>query len=510
MHSSSPSHLKIVRCTCLQNLMKHSAAVLATLALLAGCQPAVRMSSREASRHFPSAISCSPYPELKSRIDALLPDSLFPPASVSIKIVSLPKNETLYELNPSLLFNPASNEKLFTCAAALVLLGKDYPLATRIYLDTTSMPRIFVKGFGDPLLSSTDIDSISSSLSVLLPTNKRWAVVGDVTYFDDLYWGSGWMWDDEPDPTAMFISPLSLNSNAITVKVKPGTQSGEPVVVATEPTTSFVSIENMGETIADSVTERITVSRKWLERSNIITVTGQMDAWDSTVTHTISVWAPEHYALTLLGERLQSRGFEVAGVALDTVPRTASEAFRFSHRLDSVLTYQMKESDNLAAENVLKIVGAERRGTPGTAMKGISVIKEFLSEEGIDTTKLVLADGSGVSRYNLTSADIIVQLLQAMYRDPEHFETFYNSLPNAGVDGSLSSRMKGTSAEGNLHAKTGTLSGVSALSGYVRTADGELLAFSMLMQNFATASRPYRQVQDAIGVFLSGLRRESL
>ena len=161
-------------------------------------------------------------------------------------------------------------------------------------------------------------------------------------------------------------------------------------------------------------------------------------------------------------------------------------------------------------ENLLKILGAEKRGVPGTAMNGISVIKEFLSRASIDTAKLVLADGSGVSRYNLTSADMIVQLLQAMSKDPGHFETFYNSLPIAGVDGSLSNRMKGSTAQGNLHAKTGTLSGVSALSGYVRTADGELLAFSMLMQNFTTASWPYRLVQDAIGVFLSGLRRESL
>jgi D-alanyl-D-alanine carboxypeptidase/D-alanyl-D-alanine-endopeptidase (penicillin-binding protein 4) len=493
-----------------RNTIKYFVFVFIAILLLAGCQPTALMTSREASRNSPSAISFSPYPELKSRIDALLPDSLFPPASIGIKIVSLTKDEVLYEVNPSLLFAPASNQKLFTCAAAFALLGKDYPLTTRIYFDTISTPTIFVKGFGDPLLSSTDIDSISSVLSMVLPSNKQWIVAGDVSYFDSLYWGSGWMWDDEPDPTAMFITPLSVNSNAIKVKVKPGVQSGEQVTVTTEPPTSFVAVENAGTTTSDSIREKISVSRQWRERSNIATVTGQMHPWDSTMTHTISVWAPERYTLTLLSERLRAKGFEVTSVALDTVPYTATEVMSSSHRLDSVLTFQMKESDNLSAENVLKILGAEKRGVPGTAQTGLAVIKEFLSQEGIDTTRLILADGSGVSRYNLSSADIMVHVLQAMHKRAELFEPFYNTLPIAGVDGSLSNRMKGTPAQGNLRAKTGTLSGVSALSGYVHTADGELLAFSIMMQNFPTASRPYRQVQDAIGVLLSGLRREGL
>ena len=104
--------------------MKYFAFVSTMMILLAGCQPAARMAVREASRYSPSAISHSPYPALKSSIDALLPDSLFPPASVGIKIISLTRNETLYEVNPSLLFNPASNQKLFTAATALSVLGE--------------------------------------------------------------------------------------------------------------------------------------------------------------------------------------------------------------------------------------------------------------------------------------------------------------------------------------------------------------------------------------------------
>ncbi len=484
--------------------MKYTACILVGLAIFSGCQSTARMSTREASRYSPTAISRSPYPALKSRIDALIPDSLFPPANLGIKIISLTRNETLYELNPSLLFNPASNQKIFTAATALSVFGASYGIDTRVAIDST---RIYVKGFGDPILSTKDVDSIASILSSILPTGRLWTLVGDATYFDDTYWGSGWMWDDEPDPTAMFITPLAVNSNAIKVQVKPGARIGELVIVETDPVTSFVTVENSGETTQDSVTERIIVSRKWRERSNVITVAGQMRLLDTTRTYTVTVWAPERYALTLLSERLRARGFAVTGMELDTVPSKAIEVMRYSHRLDSALALQMKQSDNLTAENLLKILGAEKRGVPGTGQAGLAVIKEFLSQEGIDTTRLVLADGSGVSRYNLSSAAIFVDLLQAIHKSGELFEPFYNSLPIAGVDGSLSNRMKETPAQGNLRAKTGTLSGVSALSGYVQTADGELLAFSIMMQNFPSSAQRYRVVQDNIGMFLSTLKR---
>jgi serine-type D-Ala-D-Ala carboxypeptidase/endopeptidase (penicillin-binding protein 4) len=122
---------------------------------------------------------------------------------------------------------------------------------------------------------------------------------------------------------------------------------------------------------------------------------------------------------------------------------------------------------------------------------------------------MVMVDGSGLSRYNLTSPSIIIRLLEIMYHDSLHFSTFYNSLPIAGIDGTIADRMNGTPAQGNLRAKTGTLSAVSALSGYVHTADGEPLAFSVMMQNYPNSARPYQHIQDEIGILLSTLHRES-
>jgi PBP4 family serine-type D-alanyl-D-alanine carboxypeptidase len=140
----------------------------------------------------------------------------------------------------------------------------------------------------------------------------------------------------------------------------------------------------------------------------------------------------------------------------------------------------------------------------------VFIEKRFLSILGMDTAKFSIVDGSGVSRYNLLSADQLVQFLAAMKKQPRLFQMFYNSLPVAGVDGTLTDRMSNYPVANNLHAKTGTLNGVSCLSGYVQTRDGEMLAFSMMMQNFITAAVDYRQVQDKIGAMLAGFSRKMI
>ena len=229
---------------------------------------------------------------------------------------------------------------------------------------------------------------------------------------------------------------------------------------------------------------------------------------DSLTERHLSVWQPEKYTLTLLAERLRTHGFPTRGISIDTVPTGIMQLVRLSHRLDSVITFMNKVSDNLSAENILKMISAERVGRPGTSRIGASIVKMFLDSIGIDTTRCVIGDGSGLSRYNLTSPNIVVRLLSAMAHRPDVFASFYYSLPAAGVDGTLSDRMKATTAEGNLRAKTGTLSGASALSGYERDGDGELLGFSILMNNYASSAKSYRNVQDKIGVILSRFTRE--
>ncbi|HTR81544.1 MAG TPA: D-alanyl-D-alanine carboxypeptidase/D-alanyl-D-alanine-endopeptidase, partial [Bacteroidota bacterium] len=147
-------------------------------------------------------------------------------------------------------------------------------------------------------------------------------------------------------------------------------------------------------------------------------------------------------------------------------------------------------------------------GIPGTSEHGISAVNRILASWGIDSTKYLMVDGSGVSHYDLVTPETFIQLLRAIYMQKGLFDLYYRSLPIAGVDGLLASRMKNSPAQNDLRAKTGTIRGVSALSGYVRTADGELLAFSMMMQNYIGSGEPYRRAQDAIGVLMASLKRK--
>jgi D-alanyl-D-alanine carboxypeptidase/D-alanyl-D-alanine-endopeptidase (penicillin-binding protein 4) len=475
---------------------------------LGGCAGTSPVVAPEMPWSYATLNSRSPNRDLKAALDRLLPDSLFEAADAAVLVVSLDRNETLYAFNPRRLFHPASNEKLFTAAAALRVLGPSYELATVFTLDSAS-GTIGVQGRGDPLITTADVDSMAAALAPLIPPRESWRLQSDGSYFDDLYLGEGWTWDAEPAAYAAPVTPLMLNGNTITVTVEPAPNPGELSMVTTDPVTAYVDIENTAVTVADSVPPpaSLEISRKWRERSNTITVNGTIESGRQPREATMSLWQPDRYAAMVLAERLTLHGVPVGEIVMDTLALPGEEVYRFTHRVDSALTYMLKVSDNLSAEALLKVVGAEREGTPGTTAAGRRYLNQYLDSLGVDTLAISIGDGSGVSRYNLTCAEVIVTLLEAMHADTALYGPLYHGLPIAGVDGTLERRMQGTAAEGNLRAKTGTLSGVSALSGYVRTRDGELLAFSMLMQHYATRASRYRAVQDRIGQFLAEFTR---
>jgi D-alanyl-D-alanine carboxypeptidase/D-alanyl-D-alanine-endopeptidase (penicillin-binding protein 4) len=474
--------------------MKRSFSLLAAGLLLSGCAATSRLAPPTSPLAY---LSTARDADFKQGIDTLLADSLF------IKIVSAESGQTLYELNPEMLFNPASNEKLVTSSTALRRLGQKFRLRTAVLADSARRV-LWIQGFGDPLLSSNDLDSLASAVSGTIDSATTWQLKANVTYFDDLSWGAGWAWDEEPAAYGMFISPLILDNNTILVTVLPGEKAGDPPEVSTFPRTRFVSIENSAITVADTpIVSELQVSRKWRERSNVITVSGKILLSSRPRKETLSVWKPELYAATVFSEKLQARGVRVDSVTIDTSQVSGTPLTEYVHTLDTAITFMNKVSDNLSAEALLKTVAAESLGTPGSAEAGAFLARETLAHFGVDTNRIVIVDGSGLSRYDLLSPSALVRLLEGMAQDTLNFPVFYQSLPIAGVDGTLNHRMQNTPAQGNLHAKTGSLSGVSTLSGYVRTAGGHPLIFSMMMQNFPGSARTYRGVQDRIGEFLA-------
>ena len=211
----------------------------------------------------------------------------------------------------------------------------------------------------------------------------------------------------------------------------------------------------------------------------------------------------------LLKNELIEKGISVAGdVVPGTVPLAArAVAKHLSPPLADILKLMNKPSDNWIAELLFKTIGAEVMGEPGTWQKGRDAINEFLEETVGEPPPHRFVDGSGLSRYNLLNAELLTQLLVSMYHNFALMPEYLASFPIAGVDGTLRNRMQGMYAEKVLRAKTGTLSGVSALAGYTTTADGEVFAFGILISHYVGSATPARDIQDRIGDYLTGFSR---
>jgi len=451
----------------------------------------------------PTLVACSPPAlVLKKEIDGMVARELLPYSVASIKVVSLKSGVTLYETNPYQLMPAASVQKLFTAAATLSRLGPDHSIETSVAINPDNNT-LYVRGCGDPLLKTADLKQMVSELAGKLPPGRKYKLVGDTGCFDDAYWGSGWMWDDEPGPEAMYLSALTVNGNTVRVTVSPGESEMLPVKVSTEPSTRYVEIENNGKTGKPGGPCAVSVTRPAGDRDNQIHISGLLAPGCSSVSRRLTVWRPELYTLTLLAELFEQAGTKTTPLKLGAAPPDAKKLAAIRHPVSEIVSVMLKKSDNLSAENLLKYLAHTKSGHKGTAAGGAEVIKEYLRQNGIPTDRLVIADGSGVSRYNLTNADTITRLLVAVYRDQAIYPFFVKALPRAGKDGTLVRRMKGTPAEGKVKAKTGTMTGVSALAGYTVTADGEPLAFSMIIQNFVGPNQRVRNLQDRIAVLLS-------
>ena len=446
----------------------------------------------------------------RASIDSVLSDSIFTATDVALKIVSLDNNQVLYDHNSKKLMRPASNLKILTTSTALCTLGKNFAIPTQVFYsgtveDSSLNGDLYIKGYGDPDFSSDELAELVTDVKTKLGIKAiAGNIIGDASYFDDKRWGVGWMWDDEPFDFAAYNSALSINHNCVQVCVMPGKAIGDTAVVTIDPPTHYVSFENSAVT---DTTDSLVISRKYDERLNVITVNGVKKL--DTVMHKegITVRGPELYFLTLAKEELEKQNVSVSGdPKLGTVDSTDILVTQHLQPIDSMIVFLNKVSDNLSAENTLKIIGAETVGIPGSTENGIHTVKRILSQFGVDSLSFLMVDGSGVSHYNLMTSENYIKILKGMYNRKDVFDLFFTSLPIAGVDGSLEDRMRNSPAQGNLHAKTGTISGVSTLAGYVRTADNELLAFSMMMQNFIGSTAPYRKAQDTIGILMAKLQ----
>jgi D-alanyl-D-alanine carboxypeptidase/D-alanyl-D-alanine-endopeptidase (penicillin-binding protein 4) len=454
-------------------------------------------------------------------VSRALADPSLAHSGVAFLAVSLDRGDTLFAREADRLYTPASNRKLFTAASALYWLGPDHRFRTALVAtgpvegDTLRGDLVLV-GRGDPDLLPEHLAALADTLVL----GGARVVAGDVraddAWFDDVEWGAGWMWDDGPYWEWPYVTALTVADNVVTVTARPGTRAGDPVSVEIEPATAYMALNVSAITADAGADSDLVIDRHWKPRENVVDVRGSLARDSEAVVARRTVEDPALYAATLLVEMLEARGVEVRGLPRhgDMTPAENGAgvvdtiAVHVSEPLAASVRNFLKVSDNLTGELLVKAVGASVAGPPGTYEKGLAAERVFLAREvGIDTTAQMLADGSGVSRYNLVTARQIVALLRYMTTRDDLFPAYRAALPVAGVDGTLESRMRGTPAEGRAGAKTGTLNGVTALSGYVPAADGERIAFSLMMEFYTGSSAPRRAVQDSIVAALARFRR---
>jgi D-alanyl-D-alanine carboxypeptidase/D-alanyl-D-alanine-endopeptidase (penicillin-binding protein 4) len=455
---------------------------------------------------------------LTERLDPLLDAEPYRGVVSGVMVKSLDRGDLLYERNGTSLLTPASNVKLFTSSAALGMLGPDTRLHTRLFRTGPIRKGVLqgdliLQGGGDPTLATEGplrvqegptIEQMVKDIQAAGISRVNGNVIVDAAAFTDDVYGHGWSWDDESEYYQPQITALSLNRGTVRLDYLPGGQPGDPIRLSVTPKTRYVEVINTSVTGPAGSENTLSISRD--RGTNTIRVSGSLPLDFQGDYTRVPVENPHLYAGEVLREQLEKAGiaFDRPGAArTGTAPRISVLIRDYpSPPLSEIIRYMNKNSDNFYAEMLIRVLGLEEKGV-GTAQAGTEAINAYLRQLGLDF-RPDLVDGSGLSRKDQLSAEELVQLLIAVSRSSVA-APFTDSLPVAGVDGTLGSRMRNTAAANNLRAKTGSLTDVSALSGYVRTKDGERLVFSMIMNGYTAGS--LRQLQDTIGVTLAEFQR---
>jgi serine-type D-Ala-D-Ala carboxypeptidase/endopeptidase (penicillin-binding protein 4) len=468
--------------------------------------------------------------ELRQRLADHLGQPKYDRAMWGAKIVSLDTGVTMFEQNPKKLFTPASNSKLYTVALALDRLGAEYRIKTSLYSqgkpDTTGTLQgdLIVYGRGDPTINARlNGGNIYQALEPLVRALTNAGVrhitgdlVGDESYFRGPSFGSGWLWEDLGHYSGAEISALTINDNALQALIKPGARVGAPCQLTLLPATTWLTFTNRTETVAKDAPRKLRLYRP-LDQ-NVIYVAGQVPVDDAGTSNDVTPHNPAGLFASFFQEALGRRGIRIGGNV-----RTASWLDRLVQSIDCNTLVELgsvqspplrdiarevqKPSQNLYADLLLAHVGEKSRTADSPAdltseALGIRELNKFLAEVGVPRGEAILEEGSGLSRNNLTTPNATVSVLRFMSRH-KCAKVYIDALPIAGVDGTSKNRMRDTPAAANARAKTGTLRWANSLSGYLTTAAGEHLVFS-LMVNRASDISQARDDLDKVVVLLAG------
>ena len=477
----------------------------------------------------PAQLSSGQPDALRAGLDRLIGTPSWRNADWGVLVVSLDHGDTLYAVNPHTALAPASNAKLLTTAAALQALGPEYRFLTYVMTagsleDGVLHGDLILYGTGDPGLSSRFharrdevFHQLIDQLGAAGIREVRGDVVADASFLPGPLRPGGWDPRDLNDHFTAPVGALSFNENVVSMRIVPADRVGVPPTVHTIPDHASMEVVNLAETVSGRSPRVALVREDPLEP---IRVEGTIGVGANDVWRQFTVSDPATFTASVFKATVESRGIPVSGT-LRIVERPGRSSMRrlsapfagkrgtrvlarhASQPLIAYLEVINKQSHNLYAESVFRTLGRTLGGS-GSPAASAQAIRRTVAGMGVDTTGMVLLDGSGLSAGNRVSPSMLVGLLETMSEGPL-WNTFWETLPEAGRPRELG-RMYRTAAAGNLRAKTGTIERVSALSGVVRAADGERLAFSILLNEAPSVARA-KAVENQIGARLASFER---
>ena len=438
-------------------------------------------------------------------------------ATWGIAVQSLARNERLFDLNPQTLMVPASVTKLISVATAADAVGWDYRFTTTLRSSGpieagTLHGDLLIVGSGDPAIGGRGGDDLTAWIDALKTAGIH-RIDGRIVGVDDSYEeprpGFAWSWDDLGYSTGAIFGALNLAENRLTVTVNPGARAGASTSLVFNADAQDLPVTNR------SITgEPGSMTLVWPEMrpgETTLTIAGSVPVGGMPPTLTVSAGNPTVWFARVLRRRLIASGIEVAGPAVDaddvsiSSPDAAGILYTYrSHPLSEIAQPLLKESINLYGEAVQRLNASGP--LPHTNDQALEGIKQRLTSWGIAADAFQLVDGSGLSRRDVIATDALLQVVIRMF-DPSGTSAWMRALPIGGVDGTLAERMKGTPGENNVRAKTGTMSNVRSLAGYVTTRSGEPIAFAAIVNNFEGTGAQANAALDAIAVRLASFSR---
>ncbi len=426
---------------------------------------------------------------------------------MGVEAIACTSGEAVYSKNAAALLNPASNLKILTSAVALRVLGPAFVFRTTVSYDGTFEDgvvhgNVYLKGRGDPQLVYEAVWKLVKNLQARGLHRIEGNLVVDDTYFDRQRLIPDWdraSRDDEAFAYDATIGALSVNFNTVAILVRPGEETGDPVRITMETPTAYVRIASTATTGPGRSRNTLKFSRGDTGKNfETLELSGRLPLGARAVRYYRTIRKPDWFALAVFSELMEHEGIVIQGeLEVGKVPEGAEVLLeQESEPLNILVHYMNKLSSNFIAEQLLKTLGAEVFGAPGTTEKGLRVLRDYLATEGLPWEDSILLNGSGLSEHARVSAHQLAVLLCHVWQDAKIRPDFVASLSIAGVDGTLRRRMRATPAEGLVRAKTGSVRNVFGLSGFIPVGDQNVIGFSFLVNGWNGSVAAVKKAQD--------------